>query len=463
MNARSMPPLDEDFDGAAAMPLASFEAEHAVLGSLLLSSGLYDVVGDILQPADFADETHGAIYGAISALAVAAKAVDPLTVYEQLRCAVELTYLNDLAQAGSVSGSSARRYAEIVRERALSRQLLGVVDKARQLAGDHALPIGDRIEQVSAQLAGLVSDGPGDEWVDASAGMDEFLQELDRRASGVEEPFMPTGLADLDNQLDGGLRPGELVIIAGRPGMGKTALALGIGSHGSKLKQTCAMFSLEMPRIQLYERQIASEAEVSYSKIRLPKRLTDEEGAAVVAAAERVKARPFYVTDKTCHNINTVRTKARALKRRHGLRLLIIDYLGLLEGANPKDNRTTQLGEITRNLKKLAKELDITILLLAQLNREVEKRVDGMPILSDLRDCGEIEQDADIVLFAHRPIQHKPSLGDAWRYYGVIRVAKQRGGATGDIDVKYTGPLLTFSNWYGARPSTNPGRSADFE
>ena len=257
MNARSMPPLDEDFEGTVAVPLASYEAEHAVLGSLLMSSALYDVVGDILQPADFADETHGAIYGAISALAVAAKAVDPLTVYEQLRCAVELKYLHDLTEAGSVSGSSARRYAEIVRERAQSRQLLGVVDKARSLARDHALPIGDRIEQVSAQLAGLASDGPGDEWIGADAGVVAFLEDLDQRSVGVEEPFLPTGLRDLDRILDGGTRPGDLVVIGARPSMGKTALALAIGEHAAKLGQTVAMFSLEMSCAALYERRIA--------------------------------------------------------------------------------------------------------------------------------------------------------------------------------------------------------------
>ncbi|MDH2234157.1 replicative DNA helicase [Delftia tsuruhatensis] len=464
MNARSMPPLDEDFDGPVAVPLASYEAEHAVLGSLLMSSALYDVVGDILQPADFADETHGAIYGAISALAVAAKAVDPLTVYEQLRCAVELKYLNDLAQAGSVNGSSARRYAEIVRERAQSRQLLGVVDKARELARDHALPIGDRIEQVSAQLAGLVQDGPGDEWVSSDAGMVEFLSELDERCVGIEEPFLPTGLRDLDHILDGGTRPGDYVVIGARPSMGKTALAATIGMHAAKLGQTVAMFSLEMSRASLYERQVAMESEVSLSLIRRPKgRMLDNDFHAVTAAAERIRKLPFYVNDRTGLNINTLRTKARALKRRHGLRLLIVDYLGLMEPTNPKDNRTAQLGEISRNLKKLAKELGITVLLLVQLNREVEKRVDQMPMMSDLRECGDVEQDADIIIFPHRPIHLKPSLGDAWRYYACLRVAKQRGGATGDLNLKYTGHLVRFENWNGEKPSTTPGRSADFE
>lgn len=464
MNARSMPPLDEDFDGAGAVPLASFEAEHAVLGSLLMDSRLYDVVGDLLQAKDFADETHGAVYGAIAALAVAAKAVDPITVHEQLGGQVDLGYLTALFNAGSINGSSARRYAEIVRERALSRQLLGVVDKARELARDHALPIGDRIEQVSAQLACLASDGPGDEWVGADAGVVAFFDDLDQRSVGIEEPFLPTGLRDLDRILDGGTRPGDLVVIGARPSMGKTALALAIGEHAAKLGQTVAMFSLEMSCAALYERRIAMESEVSMSIIRQPKgRMTDSDYAAVCRAGECIRQRPFYVNDRTGLNINTLRTKARALKRRHGLRLLIVDYLGLMEGTNPKDTRTAQLGEVTRNLKKLAKELGITVLLLVQLNREVEKRVDQMPMMSDLRDCGEIEQDADIILFPHRPIHLKPSLGDAWRYYASLRVAKQRGGATGDLNLRYVGHLVRFENWNGDKPSTTPGRAADFE
>ena len=315
---------------------------------------------------------------------------------------------------------------------------------------------------MSAQLAWLVVDAPGDEWVSADAGMDEFLLDLDDRCSGKGDPFLPTGLHLLDQQLDGGMREGDLIIIGARPSMGKTALAMTIGMYGAKLRQTVAMFSLEMQRKDVWQRQVAMESDVSLSKIRQPhKRMSNVEFDAVTETSLRLKTLPFYVTDRTGLNINTLRTKTRALKRRFGLRLLIVDYLGLMHGTNHKDNRTTQLGEVTRSLKELAKELGITVLLLAQLNREVEKRVDQLPMLSDLRDCGEIEQDADIVLFPHRPIHLKPSLGEEWRYYATLRVAKNRAGATGDLNLRYVGPHVRFSNWNGDKPGTGPGRQED--
>ncbi|MBV8247436.1 MAG: replicative DNA helicase [Comamonas sp.] len=466
MNSMTMPPLEQDFDAPAqAVPLVSYESESALVGSLLYDARQFDVISDLVQAKDFADETHAAVFGAISAMAHAGKPVDVITVHEHMQGRVELLALNDLHNSGTASQSAVRRYAEIIRERALSRQLVAVVTQARELAGDHAVPIGERVDQVSAQLASLVVDAPGDEWVSTDAGMDEFMADLDERCAGKGDPFLPTGLAALDEQLDGGLRPGELVIIGARPSMGKTALAMTIGMHGAQLRQTVAMFSLEMQRGDLWQRQVAMEGEVALSKIRQPqRRMTNDDYAAVTAAAERIKRLPFYVNDRTGLNINTLRTKARGLKRKHGLRMLIVDYLGLMEGTNPKDNRTTQLGEVTRNLKKLAKELGITVLLLAQLNREVEKRVDQMPIMSDLRDCGEIEQDADIVLFPHRPIHLKPSLGDDWRYYAVLRVAKNRAGATGDINLHYTGHLVRFGNWHGDKPGVGQRRQdEDFE
>ena len=466
MNARSMPPLDEDFNAPAqVVPLFSYESESALIGSLLYDSRQFDVISDIVQAKDFAVESHAVVFGAISALAHAGKVIDAITVHEHLQGWIDLMVLNDLRNCGTVSESAVRRYAEIVHERALSRQLVSVVAEARELAGDHSLPIGERIDKVSAQLASLAIDGPGDEWVSANAGMDEFMADLDARCSGVGDPFLPTGLHDLDVQLDGGMRPGELIIIGARPAMGKTALAMTIGMHAAKIGQTAAMFSLEMQRGDLWQRQVAMEAEVSLSKIRQPhKRMSNVDYDAVTAANLRIKRLPFYVTDRTGLNINTLRTKTRSLKRRHGLRLLIVDYLGLMHGTNPKDNRTTQLGEVTRSLKELAKELGITVLLLAQLNREVEKRVDQLPMLSDLRDCGEIEQDADIVLFPHRPIHLKPSLGPEWQSYATLRVAKQRAGATGDLNLRYIGPFVRFGNWQGEKPGTGHSRQdEDFE
>lgn len=463
MNAAVFEPLDEaQFESSDKVAL---EAERGLLGMLLLDERVFDAVADLLHPSRFSVEFDGAIYAAISAMAHSGKPVDAITVFEHMQGKVDLMYLNALAQGAFVSQRTARRYAEIIAERAKARQLAKVVLDAREVASDDSLSVTERIEQVSAKLAGLVEDAPSEEWTSADIGMDEFMSEMDKRASGTKDQFLPTGFADLDEQLDGGMREGELIIIGARPSMGKTALALCIGEYAAKLGKTVAMFSLEMKRQSLYERRVSAESGVPLSKIKRPERMTDQDWSDMSATVEALKKRPFYVNDRSSLNINTLRTKVRALKRRHGLRLLIVDYLGLMDGSNPKDNRTTQLGEVTRNLKRLAGELGITVLLLCQLNREVEKRPDQMPIMSDLRDCGEIEQDADIVLFPHRPIHLKPNLGEQWRYYACLRVAKQRAGATGDLNLRYYGPCVRFENWHGDKPSalsTNNG-AADFE
>lgn len=453
MNMRhEFAPLDESFD-APAVDGVTREAEQGLLGAILMDDRLYDVVADLVQPKHFASEIHGAILGAIASLANAGKPADVVSVFERLQGRADVMYLNELAQHSLPSERRTRHYAEIVVERARSRQLATVVMEARDLAADNSLAVAERVEKVSAKLANLLDDAPGEDWVDAGTSMDEFMREIDRRATGEGEQFMPTGLAALDEQLDGGLRPGELVIIGARPSMGKTALATTIGMHAARIGQPTAMFSLEMARAALQERQVAMVSEVALGKIKRPDRMHQADWDAMTRGVEAIKRLPFFVSDRSTLNINTLRTKARALKRKRGLRLLIVDYLGLMEGTNPKDNRTTQLGEVTRNLKKLAKELGITVLLLAQLNREVEKRVDQTPVLSDLRDCGEIEQDADIVLFPHRPIHLKPGLGEAWRYYATLRVAKQRAGATGDLNLRYVGHLVRFENWHGEKPS----------
>lgn len=441
--------------------MANREAERSVLGALMMDNRIFDVVGDILQPKHFFSEFDGAIYAVISAQINAGKACDVISVWEQMADRVELQYLHGLTSNAGGSQSRARRHAEIVASRHKDRELTAVVAEASEVASDHTVPIAERVEQVTAKLSSLLDDLPGDEWVGSDDGMVEFLDNIQDRHDGKVPSFMATGLHDLDEKLDGGLRDGELIIIGARPSMGKTALAVSCGMHIAQAGSTVAMFSLEMPRQELQNRQVAMVSQIHLSKIKRPERLSDFEWSRMTAAVEDIRRRPFYVSDKTSLNIHQLRAKARALKRKHGLRALIVDYLGLMDGTDPKANRTTQLGEITRNLKKLAKELRIPVILLAQLNREVEKRVDQMPILSDLRDCGEVEQDADIVLFVHRPIQAKPDLGTEWQQYAKLRIAKQRGGSTGDISLRYVGEHVQFLNWVGDKPSSHGSQRSD--
>lgn len=438
------------------------EAEQAVLGALMTNAQVYDVVGDILLPNHFFVEDDRTIYTALAGLISGCKPCDPISAHEALGGKIPLEYLVSLQHAATGGLSSARRHAEIVVSRAKGRELAAIASEVQELARNHAIPLDERIEKVSDQLARLQGDSQQDDWVDSAQGMVEFFDGIQARADGQTPDFVPTGLKDLDEKLDGGLREGELIIIGARPSMGKTAMAVTIGMNAAVHQgQPVGMFSLEMPRKELQCRQVSMISKIHLSKIKRPERLSDYEWGEVARAGELVRKVPFFVNDHSTLNIHQLRAKARSLKRRKGLRILIVDYLGLMDGTDHKANRTTQLEEVTRGLKKLAKELGISVILLAQLNREVEKRVDQTAQLSDLRDCGAIEQDADIIIFPHRPIHSNPTLGPEWKYYAKAYLAKQRGGPTGFIDLCYVGENVLFTDWEGEKPATGRQRSSD--
>jgi len=398
----------DDIDAPVA-PYSS-TAEQGILGGLLLDNRLWDACGDVLKPSDFYDETNQEIYSALMVKILASKSADVITVFEALGGKVELAYLNSLAQM-EFSFSSMRQYAEIIRERAVSRDMLSASAEIATLARDHNTDIEARVDSATGLLGKLLPDTAEDEWQSAEEGAIEFLDAMQRQLDGEDDGVIATGLRDLDEKLNGGVRPGELVIIGARPSMGKTALAVTIGMNAAENKIPVGMFSMEMPKSELQQRQFSMLSRVHLSKIRVAERLTQYDWSSVMQAADRVRMLNFWTTDKGGLNINQVRSRARKLKRRYGLKLLLVDYLGLMEGTDRKANRTTQLEEATRGLKMLAKELKIPIILLAQLNREVEKRTDNIPILSDLRDSGAIEQDADIVIFVHRAFDVKPGRG----------------------------------------------------
>ncbi len=447
--------MDDYVDEQSTEAMVNRGAERALLGSLLLDNRLYDVVGDMLLPKHFASEIDGDIFAVIAAQALACKACDAVTVFEHLQGRIDLVYLGNLSGQGIVSQSLVRRHAEIILARYQSRQLAAVANEVREVAGNHTLPIAERIEQVSAKLGSLIEEAPGEDWVENDAGMVEFLDGIQERADGKVIDFRATGLRDLDEKLDGGTRDGELVVIAARPSMGKTALALAISENQTDKGHAAGMFSLEMLRGELQNRQVAMQARIPLSHIKRPERMSDYEWTRMTEAVERIRLRIFHVNDQPRLNINKLRGKARALKRRSpNLKSIIVDALGLMDPTDTKANRTTQLGEITRNLKLLAKELKVTVFLLCQLNREVEKRVDQMPIMSDLRDCGEIEQDADIILFINRPIHAKPDLGPEWLQYACIGIAKNRSGPTSRIDLRYQGQYVLFTDWDGDKPTS---------
>jgi replicative DNA helicase len=436
----------------------SMEAEAAVLGSLLLDNRAFDHVGS-LKPEHFAGPGHQTIFAAIHGELAANRPADVITVFEALGDKAEaaggLVYLQQLAQYIPSAGNI-RRYAEVIIDRFDSRQLLSVSGEIAELAQDQTQPAAVRVEQAQAQLSRLVKDAPREDWVGAYEGMVAHSQILDQRANGQLSAW-PTGLDDLDEYLEGGLRPGNLVIVGARPSMGKTALGLTIGVSMAR-SLPVAMLSMEMSHSEVNDRLTAMLGNVSMTDVKRPNRGAGLQWDRVMEGVDKAKQLRLHVSDQGGLTINHVRTKARNAKRLHGLDVLVVDYIGLMTGLDPKANRNTQLGEISRGLKTLAKELQMCVLCLAQLNRKAEERPDQMPQMADLRDSGEIEQDADVILFIKRPIMANPDLGPEWAHYAKVSVAKNRQGRCGYLDLSYLGEQTRFAGWSGPAPrkeSTN--------
>lgn len=430
--------------------ISSAEAENGVIGGLLLDNRAFDRISDRLQAAHFFSGANRAIYAEIGAQIGAGKLCDVVTVGVALGGVVEMSELNAMAQYVP-SSANIRRYADTIIERFKSRALVTVSAELEELAHDHTRTIDDRVEAAQGQLVKLLDEAPRDEWVSAYEGMTHHTQVLDDRAEGRVVAW-PTGLTDIDSYLEGGLRPGELVIIGARPSMGKTALAMTIGLKMAE-DYSVAMLSMEMPHTEIRDRMTAILGNVSLSSIKQPAKDDGLQWDRVVEGVEKSKRLNFYACDQGGLNINQVRSKARNIKRLHGLNVLIIDYIGLMNGMDSKQQRAYQLEEISRGLKTLAKELDMAVVCLAQVNRKVEERADAVPMLSDLRDSGAIEQDADVVVFVHRPIQAKPDLGPDWKHYSKVSIAKNRNGRCGVVSLSYIGEQTRFAGWSGSPPS----------
>lgn len=444
------------------VPPHSAEAESALLGGLLLNNAHWDRISDLVVEADFYRHAHRLVFASLGSLINACKPADVVTVYEHLAAqgkaedAGGLAYLNALAQMSHSAGAM-RAYAETVRDRALARRLIAAADEiASSGFSDQNTPITQRIDDAQAKILGLARVQDRDDWQDVDAGMAAML---DRLQDTETADFIPTGLAELDQRLDGGLRGGELMVVGARPSMGKSALALTIARHVALIEGLpVGLFSMEMPKAQLWNRLIALTASVHLSNIKRPERLRDGDWTRITEAVDRLRLCALSISDQTGLTIGQVRSKARALHRRHGrLGLLVVDYLGLMNGTDPKISRAYQLEEATKGLKELAKELGCPVLLLVQLSRKVEERTDQMPMLSDIRDAGSVEQDADIVLFLHRPIKANPSLGPEWQDYAKCSLAKARDGETGLFPLAYYGKYTHFANWPQEQPVPSTG------
>lgn len=433
-------------DIRGAMP-HSVQAEQSVLGGLLLDNDAIDRCGEI-RADDFFVADHRAIFAEIRRSMEAGKRCDVLTVTDALP-GIPASYVHSLA-ANTPSSANIGRYAEIVRDRSLRRGLMALSsDMADAAMSDRKTAAKAIVDTVATRLDAMADTAEDADPVRAADDMLGYLTLLQQREEGNVRA-MSTGFPDLDEMLSGGIRRGEVVLVAARPKVGKTGFALSVARHVA-CDHSVLMLEMEMPRAQLHDRNMAALAKVSLGRLMAPKKLEAHEWDSVTAALAKIEHLNLFIDDRAGLRMLDVRNKARRIKRKAGLDLLVIDYLQLMEADG--DNRNAQIESITRGIKTLAKELDIGVLLLSQLNREVEKRTDKRPLPSDLRDSGSIEQDCDVGLFLYRDEIYREDSPDA----GIVEVhvGLNRHGSTGTIGLAYIGDQARFESLY---PGTIFGR-----
>jgi replicative DNA helicase len=382
---------------------------------------------------------------------------DLMTLTEALKDVATLTEMHALLEHNSHSKRGLVAHVAKLVEAFKSRQLYRMSGMLHDLAFE-TTPIQDRVDKVNVELSKLEDQEDFGDWIDAHESAIKHLALIEQREAGTSQG-LATGLDDLDEMLDGGLQPGNMFVIGARPAMGKSALGMTIGLHMAQ-KYSVGFISMEMSRSDVSDRQAAILGSLSIASIKRPSRGLQYD--RIVESIEASKRRKFFVVEQGGLNIMQVKAKAKALKRRQGLDVLIVDYIGLMSGMDSKVSRAYQIEEISRGLKTLAKELGIVVICLAQVNRGAAGS-NTPPGLHELRDSGSIEQDADVVSFIHRPIATNPDLGDMWKSYALLRVAKNRQGRTGDVHLFYIGEQTKFGQWSGEPPSKSTGSKGSFE
>ncbi|MGS1078969.1 replicative DNA helicase [Pseudoxanthomonas beigongshangi] len=435
------------------VPPHSIEAEQAVLGGLMLAPEAYDRINDKLTDNDFYRRDHQLIYRAISELAERNRPYDAVTLGEWFESQGHLeqvaggAYLIELASS-TPSAANIVAYAEIVRDKAVMRQLIdvgtGIVNDAFQPEGRESNELLAVAEQKVFAIAEAGARGRTDFVGMNSALKDAFEVLQSRFENGGNVTGLPTGYTEFD-QMTAGLQPTDLIILAARPAMGKTTFALNIAEFAAiKSKKAVAVFSMEMSAAQLALRLISSNGRINATRLRTGQ-LEDEDWSRVTSAIRMLKETKIFIDDTPGLSPEVLRSKSRRLKREHDLGLVVIDYLQLMSVPGNSENRATEISEISRSLKGLAKELNVPVIALSQLNRSLETRTDKRPVMADLRESGAIEQDADMIVFIYRDDyynkENSPDKGLA-----EIIIGKQRSGPTGSCKLKFFGEYTRFDN-----------------
>jgi replicative DNA helicase len=451
-DSASLQPFDASTD-ALKVPPHSIEAEQSVLGGLMLDNSAWDQVADRVTEEDFYRHDHRLIYRAIRELAEKNSPLDVITLSEWLGQHQSLDEVGGLAYLGLLakntpSAANIRAYADIVRERSVLRQLIKVgteiANSAFQPEGQDSKTLLDEAEKRVFQIAEQVLRNRRgfraikELLVKAVDRIDTLFQQ-DNPITGVA-----TGFADLDDRT-AGLQPSDLIIIAGRPSMGKTSMAMNIAEHAAiKHQIPVAIFSMEMPGEQLAMRMMSSLGRIDQHRVRTGK-LEDDDWPRLTSAVSILADAPIFVDDTPALTPGELRARCRRLKRERGLGLIVIDYLQLMQIPGIKENRAIEISEVSRSLKALAKELDVAVIALSQLNRSLEQRPDKRPRMADLRESGALEQDSDVIIFIYRDEVYNPESQD--KGIAEIIIAKQRNGPIGTLRLTFLGQYTRFESY----------------
>ena len=448
---------DPEFE-SLKLPPHSLEAEQSVLGGLLIDNGAWDKIIDILKESDIYREDHRLIYRHIGQLIAASKPADVITVFESLKSVNKaddiggLEYLNALAQ-NVPSAANIRRYAELVRDRGILRKLIGVTEEISSAAFNTlGKPVSEVLDEAEAKVFSIAEEGSrGTQgFADIQSLLTQAVERIDElysREGNSEVTGIPTGFTDLD-RMTSGLQEGDLVIVAGRPSMGKTAFSINIGEHvAMETGMPVLVFSMEMGGAQLAMRMLGSVGRLDQNRLRTG-RLNNEDWPRLTHAIQKLNETQIYIDETPSLTPVELRARARRQARMCGkLGLIVVDYLQLMSSNSQGENRATEISEISRNLKGLAKELNCPVIALSQLNRSLEQRPNKRPIMSDLRESGAIEQDADLILFIYRDEVYNPDSADLGT--AEIIVGKQRNGPIGHCRLTFLGQFTKFENFAG--------------
>ncbi len=438
------------------LPPHSVEAEQSLIGGLLLDNQAWDRVADLVNETDFYRDDHRRIFRQVAHLIEQGKPADVVTVFEQLDKAGTASQVGGLAYLAEIanntpSAANIRRYAEIIRERCILRRLVTVGD---EIAASALAPAGrdakDVLDQAEAKIFEIAEAGArqasGFVPIQPILGqVVDRIQELYDRDSPSQVTGVPYGLIDVDD-MTSGLQGSDMIVVAGRPGMGKTTFALNVAENVAlNAGLPVAIFSMEMPATQLAMRFIASVGRLDQHRLRTGK-LTDDDWQNLTVALGKLHEAPIYIDETPGLNPTDLRARCRRLYRQCGkLGLIVVDYLQLMTSLKVSDNRAQELSEISRSIKSLAKELNVPIFALSQLNRSLEQRPNKRPVMSDLRESGAIEQDADIIMFIYRDEIYNPDSPD--KGTAELIIGKHRNGPTGAVRLTFRGESTRFDNF----------------